>query len=46
MTGTPARQNPQMPGNDIPSHIRIETGEAPTIEETRPPRVETDPRRT
>ena len=46
MAGAPARPNPQAPGNDIPIHIRIEAGGEPAMEETRPPRVETEPRRT
>ena len=46
MQGTPARPNPQMPGNDVPIHIHVPLDLGPDVEEVRPPRVETEPRRT
>ena len=47
MQGTPARPNPQMPGNDIPVLIHLPVGDEHGLpEEPRPARVETEARRT
>ena len=45
--GTPARPNPQMPGNDVPLHIHLPVEEVSGLpEEPKPARAETEPRRT
>ena len=45
--GTPARPNPQQPGNDIPVHINITLPDMDDLPPEPPPaRVESEPRRT